>query len=131
MRKSHLRGAAIGGVMAAGLAATAAEAHHGWAWVDTSRPFVITGTLLEIYVGNPHVTVELMVEGEQWHVDLAPLTQSSQAGFGEDAAAVGDEATLSGFRSLDSNQRSMKAVRIEVGGVTYDVYPDRTAPFDL
>jgi hypothetical protein len=50
------------------------------------------------------------------------------AGFTEDVAKKGDEVTAIGHRSRDSNERRMKAVRLVIGGKTYDVYPDMAPP---
>lgn len=113
--------------LAAGLAAGAAPpalAHHGWAWTE-DEPFELTGTIEEIYVGNPHVTLQVRTAEGVWHVDLAPLARSLRAGFDENAAEIGEAVTCIGFRSRDPSTLSMKAARVIVGGSTYDVYPAR------
>lgn len=106
-----------------GLAAPA-FAHHGWAWTD-DEPFELSGTIEEIYIGNPHVTLTVRAEDGTWHVDLAPLARTLRAGFDEDAASVGDMVTCLGFRSSDPAERTMKAARVTVNGTAYDVYPRR------
>jgi hypothetical protein len=112
------------GVAAAGFLATAAAAHHGWAWTE-DEPFLLTGVIESIFIGNPHVTMEVRADGLLWHVDLAPLGPTLQAGFSENAAGVGDEVTLIGYRSRTHDDHSMKAARVIVNGATYDVYPSR------
>jgi hypothetical protein len=109
---------------AAALLTAPAFAHHGWAWTE-DEPFELTGTIEEIYIGNPHVTLKVRAEDGVWDVDLAPLSRTVAAGFDEDAAEVGDEVTCVGFRSRDHAERRMKAARVVVNGSTYDVYPDR------
>jgi len=111
--------------VALALASTAPVlAHHGWSW--TQNEFSeISGTITDIYVGNPHATVDVDVDGTIWRVELAPPGRTMAAGFTEDAAAVGDEITAIGNRSQDPNEARMKAVRITIGEDTYDVYPDR------
>lgn len=104
--------------------ATAALAHHGWAWTEDGF-FELTGTIAAIYYGNPHPTLDVEAEGEVWRVDLATPRATAPAGFMEDTAKVGDEVTAIGNRSRDATERRMKAVRIIVNGATYDVYPDR------
>jgi len=104
--------------------APAAHAHHGWAWTEDGF-FELTGTITAIYYGNPHPTLDVDVEGEVWRVDLATPRATARAGFMEDTAKVGDEVTAIGNRSRDATERWMKAARIVVNGVTYDVYPDR------
>jgi hypothetical protein len=106
------------------LLAPAAGAHHGWAWTE-DEPFKLTGTVEDIYIGNPHVTLKVSAEDGVWDVDLAPLSRSLRAGFNEAAAKLGDEVTCVGFRARDRGQRRMKAARVIVNGNTYDVYPDR------
>ena len=101
-----------------------ALAHHGWSWTEDEFS-EIEGTITEVYVGNPHATLDVDVEGEIWHVELAPPSQTMRAGFTEETARPGDEVTAIGNRSLDENERRMKAVRIIINGSTYDVYPSR------
>ena len=106
----------VAAVLAAAAAAPAL-AHHGWSWTQDGL-FQIEGVIREIYLG-------IEVEGEVWEVDLAPPRQTERAGFVEGSARAGDEVTAIGNRSRDETERRMKAVRIIVGGETYDVYPNR------
>nr|WP_246188558.1 DUF6152 family protein [Nitratireductor arenosus] len=101
-----------------------AYAHHGWSWTEDGF-FQLEGIVAAIYIGNPHATLDIDVEGELWRVELAPPSRTVAAGFTEEAAAIGDEITAIGNRSLDPAERRMKAVRIVVNGKTYDVYPRR------
>ena len=122
-----LRRTLLSGGFAAGLALLAAGptlAHHGWSWTQDGF-FELKGVIKEIYIGNPHATLDVDVEGEIWRVELAPPSRTIAAGFTEDVAKAGDEVTAIGNRSQDENERRMKAVRITVNGKTYDVYPDR------
>jgi hypothetical protein len=102
----------------------AALAHHGWSWTQDGF-FELRGVIKAIYLGNPHATLDVDAEGDVWRVELAPPAQTSAAGFSETSAKVGDEVTAIGNRSQDEAERRMKAVRILVGGKTYDVYPGR------
>ncbi|MGB3025925.1 DUF6152 family protein [Paradevosia shaoguanensis] len=101
-----------------------AFAHHGWSWTETGF-FQLEGIIKDIYVGNPHVTMDVDVEGTIWRVELAPLAPTNAAGFTEASAKAGDEVTAIGNRSSDHGETRMKAVRVIVNGATYDVYPDR------
>ncbi|MGE0282802.1 MAG: DUF6152 family protein [Rhizobiaceae bacterium] len=101
-----------------------AFAHHGWSWTKDGF-FELKGKILAVYVGNPHATLDVDVEGEKWRVELAPPGPTMSAGFTEDVAKPGDEVTAIGNRSQDENEKRMKAVRVIVGGKTYDVYPSR------
>lgn len=106
------------------LPAVPSLAHHGWSWTD-EEIFELEGTITEIYVGNPHATLDVDVAGEIWRVELAPPSQTVRAGFSEEAARPGDTVKAIGNRSRDHSERRMKAVRIIVNGTTYDVYPNR------
>jgi hypothetical protein len=112
-----------GGVAAALFAGTAA-AHHGWSWADEER-FELTGTIQEIYIGNPHAVVSVEAEDGLWTVELAPPSRTRSAGFDENAGKAGDPITAIGNRSKDHNEKRMKAVQIVVNGKTFDIYPDR------
>ena len=110
--------------LAAAFIGTTAFAHHGWSWTVEEQS-ELTGTIQEIFIGNPHAVMQVEAEDGLWTVELAPPERTREAGFDESAAAVGDEVTAIGNRSRDSNEKRMKAVRLIVNGKTYDVYPDR------
>lgn len=101
-----------------------AFAHHGWAWTEDEF-FELTGIVKAVFVGNPHATLDLEVEGVVWRVELAPPGPTMAAGFTEETVKPGDEVVALGNRSLDPNEKRMKAVRITVGGRAYDLYPAR------
>ncbi len=113
-----------GGIAMIALMSVSAAAHHGWSWTEDGF-FELKGTISGIYIGNPHATLDVDVEGETWRVELAPPSRTTAAGFTEEVAAVGDEVTAIGNRSRESTEPRMKAVRIVVRGETYDVYPYR------
>jgi hypothetical protein len=102
-------------------------AHHGWSWTD-EQTSQIEGTIRKIGMGNPHVSLDVEVNGEIWRVELAPPSATIRAGFTEDSAKVGDKVIAIGNRSRDHTEQRMKAVRIIVNGKTFDVYPDRIPP---
>lgn len=118
--------------LAVALAATTifslpALAHHGWSWTQDGF-FELKGIITEIYIGNPHATLDVDVEGDIWRVELAPPARTIAAGFTDEVAKKGDEVAAIGNRSRDQNEKRMKAVRIVVNGNTYDVYSDRVPP---
>jgi hypothetical protein len=117
------RRAALALLVAAGFAGTAA-AHHGWSWTDDAT-FTLTGTIEEVFIGNPHAALMVRAEDGVWRVDLAPPSQTVRAGFTDAVAKRGDAVTVIGHRSSDRNARHMKGVRVQLGGRNYDVYPDR------
>jgi hypothetical protein len=107
--------------------AVPALAHHGWSWTQDGF-FRLEGVIRAVYVGNPHATLDVDAGGELWRVELATPSATIRAGFTEDAAKIGDEVVAIGNRSRDAAEKRMKAVRITVGGKTYDVYPGRVPP---
>lgn len=113
----------VGILLSAGFVVPAL-AHHGWSWT-TSGFFQIEGVITEVYVGNPHATIDVDVEGTIWRVELAPPGPTTAAGFTEEVATAGDTVIAIGNRSADPNEARMKAVRVIIGGETYDVYPSR------
>jgi hypothetical protein len=114
---------AVGIAALVAVTAGTALAHHGWAWVDESKIFVLKGTVASVYLGNPHAQLSIKDATGQWIVDLAPLPQTTQAGFVKDVVKVGDEITLVGHRSR-SPDLAMKAKRVVLNGKTYNVYPN-------
>jgi hypothetical protein len=123
MRSRLAASLAVAALLVGGIALPAA-AHHGWSWT-ASGFFELKGIITAVYIGNPHATLDVDVEGEIWRVELAPLGPTTNAGFFEGVAKAGDEVTAIGNRSVDPGERRMKAVRVIVGSKTYDVYPDR------
>ena len=126
MRRSHhilLAGlCALGTTSLIGLPALA---HHGWSWTEQDEFFELQGVVTAVYVGNPHATIDLDVEGTIWRIELAPPAATIASGFTEGAVEVGQTITAIGNRSTDADEARMKAVRVVVGETTYDVYPDR------
>lgn len=121
--RNSLRSAVLA-IGLAGALVVPAFGHHGWSWTDSGF-FQLEGVITEIYIGNPHATIDVDVEGEIWRVELAPLGPTTAAGLVEGVAEVGDEVTAIGNRSADPNEARMKAVRIVIDGTNYDVYPGR------
>ncbi|QIA22347.1 DUF6152 family protein [Mesorhizobium sp. AA22] len=121
-----IRSAALTAAVILAAAATA-YAHHGWSWTQDGF-FELRGKITAIYIGNPHATLDVDVEGEAWRVEMAPPSRTIAAGFTEEVAKVGDEVTAIGHRSLDETEKRMKASRVILNGKNYDVYPDRVPP---
>ena len=112
-------------VFAAALALpAAAAAHHGWGWTQEEESR-LTGTIVSISFGNPHMHLQLRNERGTWEVDLSPPAVGRGSGFGPDAAKSGDRVILTGHRSREAGELAFKAETITVGGRTYDVYPQR------
>ncbi len=125
VRKPVLAAASAAAITA--LLAIPALAHHGWSWTADGF-FELEGVITEIYLGNPHATLDVDVEGTSWRVELAPPSATKRAGFTEESAKIGNEVTAIGNRSREEVEPRMKAVRLIVNGKTYDIYPNRVPP---
>ena len=121
MTKPTLAFSALAG---AALLAGAAMAHHGWSWAEADQ-IDLTGTITSISFAPPHPTVELDTADGAWRIELGNPNQTQRSGFVEGVVAVGNEITVRGNRSLDPNEKRLKAVRVTVAGKNYDIYPSR------
>lgn len=119
--KPMLPAAALaGGLLLAG----AAVAHHGWSWAEADQ-INLTGKITAISFAPPHPTLELDTADGGWRIELGNPGLTQRSGFVEGVVAVGDEITVRGNRSLDPDEKRLKAVRVIVAGKNYDIYPNR------
>lgn len=102
----------------------AAAAHHGWAWTQDQETR-LSGTIVSISFGNPHMSLRLRNPQGTWAVDLSPPIQAQGSGFGPGVAKAGDQVSLTGHRARDAATLVFKGETITVNGKTYDVYPSR------
>jgi hypothetical protein len=112
--------ALAGGLLLAG----AAVAHHGWSWAEADQ-INLTGKITAISFAPPHPTLELDTAEGPWRIELGNPGLTQRSGFVEGVVAVGDEITVRGNRSLDPEEKRLKAVRVIVAGKNYDIYPNR------
>jgi hypothetical protein len=101
-----------------------AIAHHGWSWAE-SEQITLEGTIQDIFIGPPHPVLKVSRDATVWTVELGNPSQTERAGFRQDSAKVGDRIVVLGNRSLEKSENRMKAVRVTVGGKTFDIYPER------
>lgn len=106
------------------VAATTAAAHHGWSWAEADQ-IELKGTIRSISFAPPHPSMEVEAEDGVWRVELGNPNQTKRSGFVEGEAEAGDAIIALGNRSMDTNEKRLKAVRITVGDKTYDIYPER------
>ncbi|WP_372996697.1 DUF6152 family protein [Marinobacter sp.] len=111
-------------VIAAFLTASAAQAHHGWAWA-TDEEFEITGVIQSVRLGNPHGEVTLSVDGEAWTVEVGQPWRNDRVGLTKEMLSEGREITVHGHRSAKERERLVKAERVVIDGKDYDLYPGR------
>ncbi len=121
-RRRALQLVAGGAVAAISLPALA---HHGWSFAEEQQS-ELKGTVKSVSMAPPHPSLQVTAaDGKQWLIDLANPNQTERSGFTAASAKAGDAIVVLGNRSKDKSQLWMKAVRITVGGKTYDLYPER------
>lgn len=102
-----------------------AAAHHGWSWAEAEET-TLQATITAISLNPPHPELTVTdADGNEWTIELGNPGRTERAGFVDGTAKVGDTITILGNRSLDQNERLMKAVRITLAGTNYDFYPER------
>ncbi|ABR59416.1 hypothetical protein GOL30_02720 [Sinorhizobium medicae] len=115
----------LAGVALGLLLVTGAAAHHGWSWAEADQ-VELSGTILEIAMAPPHPTLRVETQNDgTWRVELGNPRLTERSGFVEGVAKAGDPIVVLGNRSLDRNEKRMKAVRITVAGKVYDIYSER------
>ena len=123
MRKTILT-PALAALALAVLPVLPAAAHHGWNWAEEEQT-EMTGTIQSISFAPPHPSMTVEVDGTVWQVDLGNPNQTQRSGFAYGSAEEGDAITILGNRSLDADEKRIKAVRITVEGEQFDMYPER------
>jgi hypothetical protein len=101
-----------------------AFAHHGWRWTEDGN-FELTGVITAVRLGNPHGILEVDADGEAWIVEVGQPWRNARAGLNDDMLVEGVEITASGGRSANHSENRMKAERVTIAGVLYELYPER------
>ena len=121
------RGRLLGTVLIAAVAVASlpALAHHGWDWAQAEQT-EMKGTIQKVSMAPPHPALTVKAaDGVVWQVDLSNPGQTERSGFTGNSAKAGDSIVILGNRHKDKAKRVMKAVRITIGGKSYDLYPER------
>jgi hypothetical protein len=124
-RRSILTGSFA--LLSAGLTAAlgrAALAHHGWRWTEDGN-FELTGVITAARLGNPHGILEVDAEGEAWIVEVGQPWRNARAGLTDEMLVEGVEIMVSGARSADHAENRVKAERVTIDSILYELYPDR------
>lgn len=108
------------GVLALGLAAAPALAHHGWSSYDASRTVVVEGTVSKVRWGNPHVMIWLEQDGQQLELVLAPPSRMENRGLPQADLAEGAKVSLDAYRNRGT-PTELRAERIRIGGKTVEL----------
>jgi hypothetical protein len=110
-------------LLAAGIVAAAAHAHHGWSEYDEKTTLTLTGTIREAGYESPHGFVRLEVPGDAaktWHVVLAPPSRMSSRGLEREALKPGVTATVVGYPHKKKAEE-LRAERITIDGKTTEL----------
>jgi Family of unknown function (DUF6152) len=133
--KSHFLSAAV---LAAAvlLMSTAVLAHHGDAGRYDESPFVITGTIVEIKLTNPHSILVFDVtdaDGKvvRWQAEMSggqALTR--QFGWTKESPKIGDKVTLTGRRVKNGSPYMSMAKRANIimADSGKEIYVGQTPP---
>jgi len=121
MDRSDLYAAALGAAL---LLPSAALAHHGWSWT-TGENIELTGTITATSLGNPHGELTMDVDGTLWTIEVGQPWRNSRAGLADGDLAEGVVLTVSGEPSADPDEKLLKAERLWIYQVEYELYPGR------
>lgn len=101
-------------------------AHHGWGWASDEE-MTLEGVIRGVRLGNPHG--ELQVEdasGALWIAELGQPWRHARAGLPEAELVPGVAVVIEGHRAADPADLRIKAERIVLAGMRYNLYPDRS-----
>ena len=111
-------------VLALGLAATPALAHHSFAGeYDGSKAVSVTGTVTKSDWTNPHARFYVETKGSdgsitQWEFELGSPNLLIRYGFTRDLLVIGSQVTVEGFQARDgANVANAKTVKFANGKV--------------
>lgn len=111
------------GLLAVGLMAGAALAHHGWTGYDASKTLNLTGVITQAEYINPHGMIRVQVAGENaktWVAVLAPPSRMSSRGLTQEMLKVGATVTVVGYPHMEKTEE-MRAERITIAGKTVEL----------
>jgi len=109
-----------------------ALAHHGWSGYDSSTLLALTGTIVDVQYGNPHVLVSLEVPSEPEEdgtiedpptvltIVMAPPSRSESRGLPKEMLAPGVVATFEGYLH-QTEVMELRAERIGIGDLTVEL----------
>ena len=113
-------------VLALGLTApmVGVLAHHGWSWT-TGGNIDLTGIIKVVRLGNPHGTLKVDVEGDEWTVEVGQPWRNKRAGLEDGDLAEGVEIRVIGEPAADVSEKRIKVERLFLRKREYILYPGR------
>jgi hypothetical protein len=87
------------GLVALGLNAAPATAHHSFAMFDQKNTLVLEGTVLQFEWTNPHVWIQVKVTGArgesaEWGIECTSVNSLRRQGWHHDSLHPGDRVKL-------------------------------------
>jgi hypothetical protein len=124
------------GVSLALLSSVAVSAHHGDAGRYDESPFVITGTIAEIKLTNPHSILVFDVTDAsgkvvRWQAEMSGGQMLTQKfGWTRESPKVGDKVTLTGRRVKNGSPYMSMAKRANIimADTGKEIYVGQTPP---
>jgi hypothetical protein len=115
----------VASAMLLAMAPAAALAHHGWRWASDDE-FALDGVIRSVRLGNPHGILEVeAADGALWTAELGQPWRHASAGLPDAELQPGVEIRLEGHRAADPAELRIKAERVVLDGMRYNLYPDR------
>lgn len=117
------------------LAAAPAWAHHSFAAsYDMNQPITVHGTIKEVLLRNPHSWFRVDVKDangkiEEWSFEAGTPSGMIRNGYRRDMIKPGEEVTIKGFQSKDSDVRGMLRELTTSDGHVYGLFgPQENRP---
>lgn len=106
--------------------AMSASAHHSFAvYFDPEDTVTLNGTVTSFRFTNPHGTVVLDVDGQEWRAETNAPVVLRRRGWDRGSLRPGENVTLTGWRSRDGRRYiRLQSARDASGALIGD------APFD-
>lgn len=108
------------GLLAPGLAAAPALAHHGWGSYDSGTVLTIEAPIVEASYDYPHTAIFLDHDGARWEIVLAPPSRMDRRGIPDGELAPGLVVKVEGYPST-AHEHEMRAERITLNGRTVEL----------
>lgn len=85
-------------VIAMGLAAPTAQAHHSYAMFDRDKTVTLNGTVKQFQWTNPHSWIQVAVPGEggtdEWSVEMGSPFELLRVGWSPTTVKAGDKVSI-------------------------------------
>ena len=108
--------------------AAQAWAHHSFAAeYDMKHPIEVHGTIAQVRLENPHSWFVVDVKDangkvDRWSFEAGTPSGMIRNGYRKDTIKPGDEVTIKGFQSKDSEVRGMLRELITADGKVYGLF---------